>query len=379
VTLRAFLARSATIPLIAFAALAASAAPASAEPAAIKAKEAEVQDVLDQIQELDGSLERAIEAYNAATDKLHAIEDELRVNTRELHIARTNLKRSQRALSKRLVAIYTSERETSTLGILLGAGSMSEVLSQIEAVDRVSGQDVAINRQIIQFRADVRKHRIELKNAEAEQQQVVQERADAKASIESQLADRRQLVSSIRAEIQQMREEERRRQAELRRQAAEARAAQAAQIREAALGNPYANTSSAASAPEPTVSAPPSSVGSTVVDIAMRYLGIPYVYAAADPSVGFDCSGLIMYVFAQVGISLPHHAATIYGGYGVSVSQDQLQPGDLVFFHGLGHMGMYIGGGSFIHAPHTGDVVKISSLSDSWYASTYVGAKRVTG
>ena len=69
-----------------------------------------------------------------------------------------------------------------------------------------------------------------------------------------------------------------------------------------------------------------------------------------------------MYVYAQIGISLPHHAASQYG-YGVPVSYDQLQPGDLVFFSGLGHMGMYIGGGQFIHAPHTGDVVKISSLA----------------
>jgi cell wall-associated NlpC family hydrolase len=66
-----------------------------------------------------------------------------------------------------------------------------------------------------------------------------------------------------------------------------------------------------------------------------------------------------------------------YNSVGVFVSRDQLQPGDLVFFDGLGHVGMYIGGGQFIHAPHTGDVVKISSLYDSWYSSTYVGAKRV--
>jgi cell wall-associated NlpC family hydrolase len=62
---------------------------------------------------------------------------------------------------------------------------------------------------------------------------------------------------------------------------------------------------------------------------------------------------------------------------GVPVSEDQLQPGDLVFFDGLGHVGMYIGGGQFVHAPHTGDVVKISSLDESWYASTYVGARRI--
>ena len=82
-----------------------------------------------------------------------------------------------------------------------------------------------------------------------------------------------------------------------------------------------------------------------------------------------------MFVYSQVGVSLPHHAAAQYN-YGVPVSRDQLEPGDLVFFDGLGHVGIYIGGGQFIHAPHTGDVVKISSLSDCWYASTYVGARR---
>ena len=109
----------------------------------------------------------------------------------------------------------------------------------------------------------------------------------------------------------------------------------------------------------------------------MQYLGTPYVWGGASPS-GFDCSGLAMYVYAQVGISLPHNAAMQYDSVGVYVSRSDLQPGDLVFFDGLGHMGIYIGGGQFIHAPHTGDVVKISSLSESWYASTYVGAKRVT-
>ncbi len=75
-------------------------------------------------------------------------------------------------------------------------------------------------------------------------------------------------------------------------------------------------------------------------------------------------------------MSLPHHAASQYN-YGTPVSKDQLEPGDLVFFNGLGHNGIYIGNGQFIHAPHTGDVVKISSLSDSWYAATWVGARRL--
>jgi cell wall-associated NlpC family hydrolase len=107
----------------------------------------------------------------------------------------------------------------------------------------------------------------------------------------------------------------------------------------------------------------------------MQYLGVPYVWGGASPSSGFDCSGLTTYVFAQIGVSLPHNAAAQYG-HGTPVDRSQLQPGDLVFFNGLGHNGIYIGGGSFIHSPHTGDVVKISSLS-GWYSSTWVGARRL--
>jgi cell wall-associated NlpC family hydrolase len=111
-----------------------------------------------------------------------------------------------------------------------------------------------------------------------------------------------------------------------------------------------------------------------VVSIALQYLGVPYVWGGASPS-GFDCSGLTMYAYAKVGVYLPHNAAMQYG-MGTPVARSQLAPGDLVFFNGLSHVGMYIGGGRFVHAPHTGDVVKISSLSEYWYAATYVGARR---
>jgi peptidoglycan DL-endopeptidase CwlO len=105
----------------------------------------------------------------------------------------------------------------------------------------------------------------------------------------------------------------------------------------------------------------------------MQYLGVPYQWGGASPS-GFDCSGFTMYVYAQVGVSLPHNAAMQYS-MGSPVGREFLQPGDLVFFNGLGHVGIYIGGNQMIHSPHTGDVVKISTLT-GWYASTYVGARR---
>lgn len=120
-------------------------------------------------------------------------------------------------------------------------------------------------------------------------------------------------------------------------------------------------------------------LGTRAVAIAERYLGVPYRWGGADPLTGFDCSGFMMYVYAQLGISLTHYTgAQFYEG--TRVPPDQLQPGDLVFFEpsarGPQHEGMYIGNGQFIQAPHTGDFVKISSLGEPSYRFGFVGAVR---
>jgi len=129
----------------------------------------------------------------------------------------------------------------------------------------------------------------------------------------------------------------------------------------------------------PLPDVPTNTLGGQAVALAYEYLGIPYVWGGATPA-GFDCSGLTMYVYAQLGIKLGHYTGFQYYE-GRRVSRDQLEPGDLVFFHANSsgvpqHEGMYIGDGSFIHAPHTGDVVRISSLFETRYALSYVGAVR---
>jgi hypothetical protein len=131
--------------------------------------------------------------------------------------------------------------------------------------------------------------------------------------------------------------------------------------------------------PDPFAALQPSSpIGERAVALAEHYLGVPYVWAGADPS-GFDCSGLVMFVYRQLGISLPHFSGSQwYSGNHVAV--EDLAPGDLVFFdmgaNGPGHVGIYIGEGKFIEAPHTGSVVRISNLIDPSRSLSYTGAVR---
>jgi cell wall-associated NlpC family hydrolase len=343
-----------------------TAVPASADPT-VASKRAEAQSVLGQIQQLDSSLERAIEAYNLANVRLTRIKHDLSSNTDALVVAKKSLKKAQRQLSVRLVDIYTSEGQDSGLAVLLGSSSLDDMLSRMDAVDRVSQQDSLVLRQVAHFRREVQQRQRRLQNAQSEQVQVVAERDAARSSIQSQLGQRQALLGSIKGEIEQLQAQERQRQAELQRQLQQQLSAQRAAASQTALSQTVIAT------PSPTIAPPPARYGG-VVGIAMRYLGVPYVWGGASPG-GFDCSGLVMYVFSQIGVSLPHNAAAQYG-YGTPVSQGSLQPGDLVFFDGLGHVGIYVGGGSFIHAPHTGDVVKISSMT-GWYASSYVGARRL--
>jgi cell wall-associated NlpC family hydrolase len=396
------------------------AAAGTASPPAVAEKQGEAAHVLAEIGRIDRQLSHTVDAYDGARVQLAALGGELRRNRAELVRARRTLHRAQARLERRLVLIYTSEQPTA-LDILLGASSLSDLVDRLDAAREVAAQDDEIAAEAAAAKANLQRREARLERAKRAQQQTVTRLAATRAQIESALARRRQLLSSIRAQIVEIRARERARE---RRLAAEARArlrherllalaAQRERERERARARAAAaaetTTSHAAPASPPPVSPapapsppppsppaaspppppapppappppPPPSSGRVggghpeAAAIAARYLGVPYRWGGASPS-GFDCSGLVMYVYAQLGIALPHYTVAQYQR-GVAVSRDRLQPGDLVFFDGLAHVGIYIGNNQFIHAPHTGDVVKVSAIT-GWYARTYVGARRI--
>jgi len=360
---------------VAFAAgLLLAAGSASADPD-IQSKQAQAQAIIAELQELDMSLGATVEAWNGANVELGRIDGELATNARHLVAARKSLNVAQRRIAERLRDLYVNGESDSMLEVLLGSRSLDDVIARLDAIERVSSQDTRILAEVKQFRREVETRRANLRDARERQARVVAERAAQKRSIESRLAERQQLLSSVKDEIAQLQAEERRRQAEL---VAQARARLAAErlAAQQAFDEQDQATYSAVGFGDAVIPAAPPPDGtraSQVISLAMQHLGTRYVWGGSSPSTGFDCSGLTSYVYAQIGISLPHHAASQYA-YGTPVAYEDLQPADLVFFSGLSHMGMYIGGGQFIHAPHTGDVVKISYLAGY---SSFVGARRI--
>ena len=361
--------------------------PASGAPPRIVDKQRQAELIMAQLNALDSDLNRAVESYNGARLHLAQTEQAITLNTSALHVARSNLHRARGNVAARVVALYTGDREsTSTVEVILGARSLDDVLRRLDAAGSVAAQDARIVREAIALRSEVAARQRTLARDRARASRLVDETSSRRNEIRSSIGRRHGLLSSVRGEIAQLQAAERQRQLQV---AARVRARLAAQAQtptqDATQGSPappspasppVASTSGDQAAPltDATTPAPPARYGGAV-GIAMQYLGIPYKWGGASPSAGFDCSGLTMFVYAQLGVSLPHYTGDQWQ-MGTAVSRGDLQPGDLLFFDGLGHEGMYIGNNQMIHAPHTGDVVKISSIT-GWYAQTYMGARRL--
>jgi cell wall-associated NlpC family hydrolase len=365
--------------LVVVAALAAASAAGPANADRISDTKAQIAQVESELNSFNQQLESAIEAYNGAQSQLVQVRADIKENTRRLKLAKRNLRIAKEHLASFLVSSYKGD--SSDLYYVLGSGSFSDLIDRVEYVQRMSDAEGELLAEVQKAEHEIQVRQKKLEIAEQKAVKLVDETRQRKAAVETALAQRTQMLNNLQGDLkQQIEERQRRIDAAAKAKAAALAAAQQAQQESSSSssGGSSSSGSSGGSSGGGSWSPPPAGpLGSQAVAIAQRYLGVPYVWGGASPS-GFDCSGLTMYVYAQLGIGLGHYTGSQWSA-GPHVSMSQLAPGDLVFFYpSHDHVGLYMGGGLFIHAPHTGDVVKISSLS-GYYASNFVGAVRVTG
>jgi cell wall-associated NlpC family hydrolase len=118
------------------------------------------------------------------------------------------------------------------------------------------------------------------------------------------------------------------------------------------------------------------SLGQRAARIALQAVGVPYRWGGSSPRNGFDCSGLVYWAYSRLGVRLAHSSYALHG-LGRRVPRSRLRAGDVLFFSGLGHVGVYVGRGRMVHAPQSGQRVEVVRLSDSYYARSFVGARRM--
>jgi cell wall-associated NlpC family hydrolase len=357
-----------------FVALAAGFAPGAAQADRLADARAEADRAQSELEVLDDRVAVAAEQYNAAQVQLDETDAKISENQKALRASKSNLAVSRVELSRMLVDAYR-QGNPDLVALLLNAGSIDQLIDQSRFVQRVTMHAQQVVRDVRSYAHDVRQREAALDRERATRSSALQQREAEKAAIEDTLAERQRLLDSLGSEIQQILSRrlaaQRAAEAQLAANAggvlADATAAAAGQ--DFALGGSVDGGSDAGTYITPPAS---SSTGGSAASIALGQLGTPYVWGGGAPG-GFDCSGLIAWAYAQVGVSLPHHAASQYA-MGTPVPMDALEPGDIVSFHGSGHAGIYIGGGQYVHAPQTGDVVKVSSLADR---SDIDGAVRV--
>lgn len=340
-------------------------APVLADPD-VSSLQAEADRIKSEIATINLTAEQAVERYNQASTELESTRQQMAQNEKALGEATQKLAEAQNRLEKRLQNIYR-EGSLSFMDVILNTSSFSEFMTRFDLLGRIGNQDKSDIDEVLKYKAEVERVQADLDSARYRQEELLETLAAEKSQVESQLAARQAVLSSVEGEVAQL-------------------LALQTQEEQAAAAPGPANSESSESpgieppgpgpAPEPPADdypPPPPPANGGVVSIAMQYLGVPYIWGGASPR-GFDCSGLVMYVYAQVGVYLPHSAAAQYYS-GTPVSYSELAPGDLVFFgHPISHVGIYIGGGSMIHAPFEGTVVSVAGVGSG---GSYAGACRL--
>lgn len=333
--------------------------PAQADPS-LADKQDEVERIKSELADINSSAEQAVERYNQANVELEKTRREIEANESALDEATARLAESQAILEHRVDKIYR-QGSTGFIEVLFSTSDIHEFISQYEMLGRISDQDRQIVEDVANYKAEVETARAGLEEARIKQEELVATAEAEKNEVEARMAEKQELLDGTEAEVAQIiaAEEEQRLQTQ-------------SQYSNQIAAQMTGDTAPAPPGSPPVTTPPPPSSGGAV-SIAMQYLGVPYVWGGESPS-GFDCSGLVKYVYGQIGVYLPHSAAAQYYS-GTPVSYSQLAPGDLVFFgQPISHVGIYIGGGSMIHAPFEGAVVSITGVSGG---GSYAGACRI--
>jgi cell wall-associated NlpC family hydrolase len=324
------------------------AAPARADNL-LDAKRAQYARIHADIRRLDAHAELLTEQYDHVVWQLGVLRKRMRVATHRLMVERAKLRRDQGLLSNLIIEQYKGG-DPATIDLVLSASSLSQVTGGMDLKTRldtaVTETVHAINAARLAIAAERRTIAAAQVKARADKREITIRRKQ----ITRALRRRHRLVAKLGRQITVMTAADRIGQADL---ALQAQGWLTADLRA-------------------DVADPGQEMRDHVALDALQQIGVPYVWGGATPQ-GFDCSGLVMWLYAKYGVQLPHFAASQYH-MGPQITRDELRPGDLVFFHELGHVGMYVGNGWVVHAPHTGDFVRLAPFSMGWFQATYVGA-----
>jgi peptidoglycan DL-endopeptidase CwlO len=359
----------------------------------IEAKRQEVDSARAQLEDLADEAEFRREELLAATDSLDRVRSEIADTRDQLARARDEQQQAEEALAERAAGIYRSGG-VQLLEVLLGTTSFEDFLTRMEWLRRVNRNDAVLVLNVKDAVASVQSTERTLERRETELVTLRRQTELKSRQVDEAVAAQERYVANLDREVAELvavEEERLRREAEERaRRAAEEAARRAAAEAAALAARPPA---SATPSIPGTVARPntrtfdSSGLGSgrpEAVVVGMTYLGVPYVWGGSTPQ-GFDCSGLTWYVYREIGISIPRNSRSQFtvGAYIPPDRMDLLLPGDLVFFGSDGnpdrihHVGIYVGGGDYLHAPSTGRPVQVESLTSRINRrGDFVGATR---
>jgi cell wall-associated NlpC family hydrolase len=328
-----------------------AASPLSAFAApSISARQAQAAEIQAQVAQLDTQLEIVVERYNVARSRLDSTQQASEQTRGQLVAAKRRLYQRQVALSRRVRGIYR-DGDVTFVEVALSSANFLDFVEQLDMLVRIGQHDAGIVSDIKQTKRTIERRKARLAVMLTERRKVAAAVGADRQLIEGRVAQRKSMLAGIQGEIAALQRRQAAEQAALRR-AAERRISRGGGGGNGGGGNGGGGTFH-----------PTGNSHADVVQVAMDQLGKPYEWGASGPG-SFDCSGLTMYCYGKIGISLSHSSAAQFSE-GQRVGRSELEPGDLVFFGSpIHHVGIYIGGGQFIHSPNTGDVVKISTLDN---------------